>query len=176
MKSRFVLAALSTLFIFNLVPTHAFAMDGSNGCGPGWYILKDESLVSSALRSTTNGLLFPVYTFGMTSGTSNCTQHKIVLKEKESLYFATMNHYELKSDAARGNGEYLAAFATTIGCPSSAQVRFNSQMKNNFGKIYSSAPSASDSKAVKPEAVLLEVYKTILADPELTNKCSLGAA
>src|SRR4051794_31289808 len=98
----------------SFVSIQAFAMDGSSGCGPGWYLLKDTSIVSSALRATTNGILFPVYTFGMTFGTSNCTQHKLVLKEKESLYFATHNHFELKGNIAKGDGEYLSAFATTM--------------------------------------------------------------
>lgn len=158
------LIALVAVFSIN-----AFAADGSSGCGPGWYVFKDESLVSSALRATTNWILFPVFTIGMTFGTSNCTQHKLVLKEKESLYFATMNHYELKRDVARGTGEYLSAFGETMGCPMSAQSRLNDQLKENYSRLY-------PSDKVEPSGVLLEVYKTILSDHELTAKCSLGTA
>ena len=79
-----------------------FAADGSSGCGPGWYLFKENSLVSSAFRATTNGILFPSVTFGMTFGTSNCTQHKLVLKEKESLHFVTENYFEVQADMARG--------------------------------------------------------------------------
>lgn len=164
MKTR-LLFVLFALF----VSAPALAADGSSGCGPGWYIMQENSLVSSALRATTNGILFPVVTLGMTFGTSNCTQHKIVLKEKESLYFATMNHYELKADVAKGQGEYLSAFAATMGCPATAQSRLNDRLRSNFSKVY------PDSK-VNPEGVLLEVYKTIFSDTELTDKCSLGAA
>ena len=145
----------------------AFAVDGSSGCGPGWYILKEDSIVSSALRATANSILFPVSTIGMTFGTSNCTQHKLVLKEKESLYFATMNKYELKRDMAKGEGEYLSAFAYTMGCLSSAQGRLNQSLRSSFSRVY---PNSE----VAPEQVLLEVYKTILSDSELTAKCSLG--
>jgi len=164
MKSRFFLALFAMVLA---VP--AFAMDGSSGCGPGWYILKEDSLVSSALRMTTNGILFPVVTIGMTFGTSNCTQHKIVLKEKESLYFATMNHFELKADVAKGTGEYLSAFANTMGCNAVAQPRLNQKLRENYSKVYPDG-------AVKPDNVLLEVYKTIFSDVELTQECSLGAA
>lgn len=164
MKSR-LLYVLLVLFVSGPV----LASDGSSGCGPGWYILQENSLVSSALRATTNGILFPVVTIGMTFGTSNCTQHKIVLKEKESLYFATMNHYELKADLAKGNGEYLSAFASTMGCPASAQSRLNEKLRSNYSKVYPDS-------GVKPDGVLVEVYKTIFSDVELTNKCSLGAA
>ena len=158
---------LSLLVLFTA--SQARAVDGSSGCGPGWYVFKDTSLLSSALRATTNSFLFPISTLGMTFGTSNCTQHKLVLKEKESLYFATMNHFELKRDLAKGQGEYVSAFASTMGCPASAQNRLNQNLRTRFTEIY---PDGS----VKPENVLLEVYKTILQDKELTQKCSLGIA
>lgn len=145
----------------------AEAADGSSGCGPGWYVLKDNSLVSSALRATTNGLLIPVVTLGMTFGTSNCTQHKLVLREKESLHFATMNHYELKSEMAKGGGEYLSAFGATLGCPTKVQGQFNEKLKAHFQVIYPDG-------GVNPEKTLLEVYKVVLSDPTLTNQCSLG--
>lgn len=163
MKFRFVLVLTA------LISFEALAMDGSSGCGPGWYVFKDNSIVSSALRATTNWILFPVFTIGMTFGTSNCTQHKLVMKEKESLYFATMNHFELKRDVAKGGGEYLSAFADTMGCPSSAQPKLNEYLRENYTRIYPSG-------AVEPSKVLLEVYKTIFSDYELTAKCSLGTA
>jgi hypothetical protein len=144
-----------------------FAADGSSGCGPGWYILKDNSLVSSSLRSTTNGILMPVVTIGMTVGTSNCTQHKIVLKEQESLHFATMNYFELMAEAARGEGVYLAAFADTIGCPTNARAQFGQEVQKNYNQVF------SDSSR-RPEQMLTEVYKVILTNEKLTRSCSLG--
>lgn len=146
---------------------NALAADGSSGCGPGWYVFKDNSLVSSSLRATTNGILIPVVTIGMTFGTSNCTQHKIVQTEKQSLYFATNNYYELQGDVARGRGEHLEAFATTIGCPAKAQARFNEHVRKNYQTMF--APNQTS-----PEVLLKEVYKTILSDKTLTNQCSLG--
>lgn len=143
----------------------AMAKDGSSGCGPGWYVFQDNTLVSSAFRSTTNGVLIPVVTIGMTVGTSNCTKHHIVETEKESLHFATMNFFELKGDFAKGEGEYVTAFANVIGCKAGAQGSFNQQMQKNFDRIF---PSAA-----QPEDVLLNVYKVILSDEVLVNKCSL---
>ncbi len=160
---------ISILVFTGLCSFNVHATDGSSGCGPGWYLFKENSLVSSVLRATTNTVLIPVVTIGMTFGTSNCTRHKIVLKEKESLYFATMNHYELRGDIAMGRGEYLSAFAETMGCPASAQTRLNGELRANYAKIYSA-------KEAQPENVLKEVYRTILTDRELTNKCSLGVS
>ncbi len=145
------------------------AVDGSTGCGPGWYILKENSLVSSALRGTTHWVLFPIVTLGMIFGTSNCTQHSLVLKEKESLHFATMNYFELQGNIAKGRGEYLSAFATTVGCPAHAQMRFNQRLRTHYSDLYSHGET-------NPEKVLLEVYKTILNDRELTQACSIGVS
>lgn len=144
-----------------------FAADGSSGCGPGWYLLKENSLVSSSLRTTTNGILLPVVTIGMTVGSSNCTQHKIVLKEQESLHFATMNYFELMGEAARGQGTYLSAFADTIGCPVAARAQFAEQVQKNYKQVF------SDSSR-RPEQMLTEVYKVILTNEQLTRSCSLG--
>lgn len=164
MKGIFVSIALSVC----LLSTQSYAADGSSGCGPGWYLLKDNSIVSSAFRATTNGILFPVTTIGMTVGTSNCSQHKLVKKEKESLHFATMNYYELKGEVAKGNGAYLTAFAETMGCDSKSQLLLNSEMKNNYKKIFPiGKPNA--------ESTLLEVYKTIFRNQTLTRQClSIG--
>lgn len=159
------------LFLFTLAfATNAgtvYAADGSSGCGPGWYIFKENSLLSSALRATTNGMLFPVVTIGMTFGTSNCTRHKLVLKEKESLYFATQNHFELKTDMAKGSGEYLNAFAATVGCPARALPRLSGKLRANFKRTYFPAE-------VNPEKTVIETFKVILSDPDLTRQCSLS--
>ncbi len=154
---------------FFCISLSSFANDGSSGCGPGWYIFKENSMVSSALRAITNGVLFPISTLGITFGTSNCTQHKVVKTEKQSLHFATMNYMELKSQMAQGEGEYLSAFAQTIGCQASAQNTFNDVLKTNFSQI---VPRGS----IQPEKLLLEVYKKILSHPILMRKCSLDAA
>ena len=55
--------------------SQAMAMDGSSGCGPAWYVFKENTILSSSLRGTTNGTLWPVVTIGMTFGTSNCANH-----------------------------------------------------------------------------------------------------
>lgn len=142
----------------------AFASDGSSGCGPGWYVFKDNSLVSSSLRSTTNAVLFPAVTIGMTSGTSNCTKHTIVKQEKESLHFIAHNYFELKGQVTRGNGPHIESFTRTLGCPARAAKPLGIQLKKNYKTIFSPGPN-------QHEATLLEVYNTIFSDPELSAMC-----
>lgn len=159
---KILLGISVSLFSFSI-----YAADGSSGCGPGWYVFKKNSLVSSSLRSTTNGILGPAVTLGMTFGTSNCSKHSIVQKEKESLHYVTMNYHELKSDIAKGNGEFLTSFSHTLGCPTSANASFHKNLQKNYNKLFKTSN-------VNPEDTLLEVYNTIFTNKELTNKCALG--
>jgi hypothetical protein len=156
---------LIVLTYFTLVGLSCWAMDGSSGCGPGWYIAKDNSLVSSSLRSTTNAVI-PVATSGMTSGTSNCVQHSIVKTEEQSRHFLTHNFFEVKSESAKGQGEYIDSLAYVIGCESSAHFYFQKTLQNNFQKIF---PEGQ----VQPDESLKQIYNTILNDKILVDKCSL---
>jgi hypothetical protein len=158
----------SLLILSTLCGALLHAEDKSSGCGPGWYVLKDNSIVSSALRAITNSILFPISTLGITFGTSNCTQHKIVRTEKQSLHFATMNYFELQQEMAQGHGEYLSGFAQTLGCQASSQRTLGQALKSRYSELV-------PAQGVLPEKLLLEVYKTILTHPELMRKCSLEA-
>jgi hypothetical protein len=144
-----------------------YAADGSSGCGPGWYIFKENSLVSSSLRATTNGFLFPSTTIGMTVGSSNCSKHKIVKTEKESLKFATENYYEIATQAAQGEGDFLTSFGSTIGCGQESLDTFKSEMKVNYEKLF-------DGTSASPEELLKRTYIIILENRELLYSCSLS--
>lgn len=166
MKKILTITTISLLLsLFSI----AHAQDRSSGCGPGWYVASEQSLVSSALRAVTNGILWPTTTGGMTMGTSNCSKHKLVKTEKESLHFATHNYFELKRETALGQGEFLSTFATTLGCAGNHQELFSVEMQRNFGKLF-----PSDRTEVSPEDLLLQTYITILSNRELTQSCSLG--
>ncbi|MCB9092223.1 MAG: DUF3015 family protein [Halobacteriovoraceae bacterium] len=153
--------------VFILSIPKLFSADGSSGCGPGWYLLKENSLVSSSLRATTNGVLAPVTTIGMTVGTSNCTQHKIVKTEKEAQYYATMNYFELKNETALGEGAFLSAFGQTIGCGQAELSYLNSKLQENYQNLFPASES-------NPDEMLKEVYKIILKDQKLLQSCSLS--
>ena len=152
-------------FLFLALSFNIFAADSSSGCGPGWYIFKETSLVSSALRATTNGILFPTTTIGMTVGTSNCTKHKVVINEKKSLHFTTHNFFELKEEATLGKGQFISAFTETLGCRASGTEQIGKGLKDHFKQVFEPGHQ-------NPDKVLLEVYKVIFSNPELSKLCS----
>lgn len=152
------------LFVL-LLSKFAMAADGSSGCGPGWFLMKENSLLSSALRVTTNGILFPVTTIGMTVGTSNCSKHKIVIKEKESLHFVTHNYFELKSQVAMGSGTHISALSQTMGCSDASDQALSKSLKNSYSDIFENSNNSN------PEKALTEIFKVILRNPDLAKKC-----
>jgi hypothetical protein len=142
----------------------AQAADGSSGCGPGWYILKKNSLLSSLGRAITNGFLFPVSTIGMTFGTSNCAKHSLVEAHQRSLHFATRSYDILRQDMARGNGRHLDAYLATFGCDALGRQNLAGQMQAAFEQeLY---------LTIQPEALVESTAVMIQASPALQTSCS----
>jgi hypothetical protein len=110
------------------------ATDGSSGCGPAWYVLKENSLLSSFGRVVTNGVLFPVVTLGMTFGTSNCSKHSIADNDQRSLEFAAQNLDILRQDIARGEGEHLSSYFATFGCRASAYDNLSAALRMRYSQ------------------------------------------
>jgi hypothetical protein len=152
------------VLILSLISSISFAKDGSSGCGPGWYVFNDNSLISSALRATTNGILAITVTIGMTMGTSGCSKHSIVKNEKRNLKFATENYFEIAAEATRGQGQFLSSFGEMLGCKGINNAQFKNEMQKSFNKIF---PSLD----VNPENLLKETYILILNNESLRNSC-----
>lgn len=115
---RSVLAA-TMLAGLTLSPA-ALADYGSAGCGLGSMIISSDTIIMQLLAGTTNGT-FASQTFGITFGTSNCTTSGLVRADREQEAFAEANLDALRRDMARGQGEYLVAFADLLECDATVQ-------------------------------------------------------
>src|SRR6266513_99342 len=91
-----------------LVPTLALAAGNHPmaGCGLGYLLLsnKDNSKVTQVLGATTNGT-FGTQTFGISSGTSGCTEDGAVKVAKATEIYAEVNLDTLRQEIAKGDGE-----------------------------------------------------------------------
>jgi hypothetical protein len=141
MKKIYSLAfCLALMFTAN----SSLAADGSSGCGPAWYLLTKNSIVSSFLRGVTNAILSPVVTLGMTFGTSNCSKHTLVQREKRSVHLATVGFEKLRQDIAEGDGEFLNAYAKTFNCSDSSIAVFKTSLQQNYDRIFSGESTPAD--------------------------------
>jgi hypothetical protein len=128
-------ALFSRTFVLGLllVSTQGFSQDKSNGCGPGWFVTKRMSFSATTTRGTTNSYVTP---FAMTSGTSGCAKHTIAANERRSLEFLATNYSHIASDVAKGDGEYLVALSSSLGCPISKLSSFRDTLRSNFREIF----------------------------------------
>ncbi len=140
----------------------AFAGDSSSGCGMGWQVAKDNSLVSSLTRSVVNATFSN--TIAMTLGTSGCAKHSIVYNEMKGIHFVESNKNELAIDMAKGNGEYVTGLAQVFGCQNTKA--FGSMVQNKYESVL---PSENISGVELYNNVKNEIRK----DSTLSQTCSL---
>src|SRR5689334_6829374 len=76
---------------------------GPAGCGLGSLVFGDMKGPVQIVAATLNGV-YGNQTFAMTSGTSNCQDNGVTLKEKEQEYFANANFESLHQEIAQGQG------------------------------------------------------------------------
>jgi hypothetical protein len=145
-----------------MTSSFAHSDDQSSGCGLGWQVTQRMSIVSSAVRLTTDTVL--PNTFSMTSGTSGCARHDLVKNDEKAVLFAVNNYDSLIVEMAQGSGEFLEGFAQALGCNEAAFSKFSTFTQSRYQKIFEN--SANDGinlyKAVRTE---------IQASPELATQC-----
>jgi Protein of unknown function (DUF3015) len=120
----------------------AVRADSGVGCGLGSLIWKDNSIISALFAATTNHS-FSSQLFGITTGTSGCSQHSIVKRDMYPVYYAEANLPELRHEMAIGSGEYLSTFAQVLGCDAGAQVEFATWAQNSYGVMFAKADNTS---------------------------------
>jgi len=137
---------------------------GMAGCGLGSIVFGNENdTLKQVIAATLNGT--GVQTFGISSGTSNCVSGGVVKAEREQAAFAEVNFQDLKGNMAAGGGEYLATFATLLGCEDSARPAFSKMTQDKIEVI---VPNTSTT----PIQMLISVKQQIKASPSLAASCT----
>jgi Protein of unknown function (DUF3015) len=149
-----------------LATSNAWAVDGSTGCGPGWYVAKEHTFLSTTTRGTTNGVLWPLVLGGMTSGTSNCAKHSFVEDNRASEHFIAVNHEMIRQEAAQGEGEYLTSLALTFGCSKEVGPKFNQALQTHFDGLFA-VPA-------NPIATTRRIYEVVQKDTDLQRSCPVA--
>ncbi len=139
MKKIFVCALASVL----LCSTAALAENRSNtGCGLGTLVLGDTGFSDSTLGQsfivTTNGTSGN-QTFGITSGTSNCSSPSSFVQNEKVHEFVAANMDNLAKNIAMGKGESLDTLAELMEVPEGKRLSLYTRLQDNFAAIYPSA-------------------------------------
>ncbi len=122
-------------FVAAFSASSAFAVD-STGCGLGSMIFRGQrGLAPQILAVTTNGS-FGTQTFGISTGTSGCSQNGTISGGTGRMFaFLENNMEQFAIDAARGRGETIETIAALTG---TAADKAGDIIKENFAFIFDS--------------------------------------
>lgn len=138
MKKRWIVALAGLLI--SLQASLAFAVNPDNGpgCGLGKLAWSDyktpKNIAPQVMMATTNGT-FGSQTFGISFGTSGCTNDGKVMASQETNTFIASTFDTLSTDMARGGGEHLTALATLMNVPIEQQPEFFGMAQQQYLRL-----------------------------------------
>jgi DUF3015 family protein len=132
--------------VVSAVPAFAFAQQNNIGtCGWGAKLFDGQSgIAPQVLAVTTNGTSGN-QTFGISTGTSGCTQDGVVKSTWKTAMFIDGNKDRLARDMSIGNGETLDSLAHLIGVREEDRAAFSRAMQANVSVIFPTGSSTDDS-------------------------------
>ncbi len=143
------LVVLQFAMIFAVLPaTMVFAGNSDNGpgCGLGklaWGDFKGQKQIApQVMMATTNGT-FGSQTFGISFGTSGCTNDGVIMRTELVNAFASATFENLQHEMAQGRGEHLASLATLMGIPTQNHAEFFTMAQENYSSLIQSAETTS---------------------------------
>jgi len=132
-----------TLTLLIATPALAdIASDTGPGCGLGKMLFNQPNftgkhhIMQQVFASTTNGI--GMQTIAITLGTSGCTNDGVFVSNQKVNAFAEVNLDHLRQEMARGQGEYLASFASLLGVPADRRNDFYALTQETYSALFKS--------------------------------------
>ncbi len=155
---KIVIAALVTL----AAASSMAAQNNVGSCGWGSKVFQGQSGVApQVLAATTNGTSGN-QTFGITFGTSGCTQDGVVSSSWKTAMYIDGNRVALARDAAAGQGESLNVLADVMGVKAADRAAFASTIKANFATVFANDQVAANLKSVLAANEQLSGYAAVI--------------
>lgn len=164
-------AMLSVAVLFGMQAGLAMAApnpDTGPGCGLGKLAWSDyqrqKDIAPQVMMATTNGL-FGSTTFGISSGTSGCTNDGKIMGDSKTVMFAELNFENLSQEMARGQGEHLASLATLMGIPADQHGAFFAMTQERYTSLVEAGETS-------PVAMVKAINEAIAGHPVLAKASS----
>ncbi len=160
-----LLLAASMLMIGGGGTVFAAHPDNGPGCGLGKLAWSDYSgqkqIAPQVLMATTNGT-FGSQTFGISTGTSGCTNDGTIFSAEQVNVFAAINFDNLAQEMAQGQGEHLASLATLMGIPQEQHSSFFKMTQEKYATFIQSGENS-------PKAVVKAIHDAMADQPMLAQ-------
>lgn len=138
MMKKVLLLSVAVLFGMQAGLAMAANPDTGPGCGLGklaWGDYKGQKEIApQVMMATTNGT-FGSTTFGISSGTSGCTNDGKIMGDSKTVMFAEMNFDNLSQEMAQGHGEHLASLASLMGIPADKHNEFFAMTQERYTSL-----------------------------------------
>jgi len=133
-------------FILATVPALTYAQQNNVGsCGWGSKLFDGQSGVFPQAFAGITNATSGNQTFGVSSGTSGCTQDGVVKSTWKTAMFIDSNKDRLARDMSTGDGETLDSLAHLIGVQEQDRAAFSRAMQANVSVIFASGSTTDDS-------------------------------
>jgi hypothetical protein len=109
------------------------------------------------MMATTNGT-FGSQTFGISSGTSGCTNDGTIMAQHKLNVFAAANYDSLSQEMAQGGGEHLASLAELMGIPQEQHSEFFALAQAQYASLIQSGERT-------PDAMLKTLHREMAIHP-----------
>ncbi|WNM61010.1 DUF3015 domain-containing protein [Candidatus Nitrospira neomarina] len=159
---------VSTFFLVMGMSGMALGSPPNNGpgCGLGKLAWEETSVSKSniapqVMMATTNGT-FGSQTFGISSGTSGCTNDGQVWASEKVNVFAAINFDNLAQEMAQGEGEHLTSLATLMGIPVAQQPAFFAMTQKKYTTLVQEGETS-------PKAVVKAIHDAMVDHPVLAQ-------
>ena len=162
-----MLFVLTGVFLMCGTTGIAFAAhpDNGPGCGLGklaWGSYPgQQSIGSQVLQATTNGT-FGTQTFGISSGTSGCTNDGTIFASEKVNVFTAINFESISQEIAQGQGEHLTSLATLMEIPTEQHEMFFSMAQEKYTTLIQTGETS-------PKAVVKAIYGAMGEHPVLAD-------
>lgn len=97
------------------------------------------------------------------SSTGDCAMIGMAAHDKKAFIAHNLDH--IQSDSARGQGEYLSAYATLSGCSKAGSKKLGNTLQSNFSRVFGDKVEYSAKQAYE------RIESLISDDPKLRISC-----
>ncbi len=165
MMKKVVMLSVAVLFGMQAGLAMAANPDTGPGCGLGklaWGDYKGQKEIApQVMMATTNGT-FGSQTFGISSGTSGCTNDGKIMGDSKTVMFAELNFNDLSQEMAQGQGEHLASLASLMGIPADKQDEFFAMTQERYTSLVKAGETS-------PVAMVKALNEAIAGHPILAQ-------
>jgi hypothetical protein len=139
--------------------------DNGPGCGLGklaWGSYPGQQSIGSQVLQATTNVSFGTQTFGISSGTSGCTNDGTIFASEKVNVFAAINFDNISQEMAQGQGEHLTSLATLMGIPADQHNIFFAMVQEKYATLIQAGETS-------PKAVVKAMYGAIDNHPVLVQ-------